>query len=156
MGRFGKPLCNGGFRRHRGGFAPAWGAEVVSSNIVGYEKIALAAGYNMVGPQFRYVGATDMVRDIADVGALDSTMAGYNNDWIFQNTMLVWDPATKGYTTYGWSGTSGTDVDGDPSYDNQWLNESLEVTTDTIPFGAGVWIQAATSGSITFTSPVAE
>ena len=29
---------------------PAWGADVVSSNIVGYNKVTLTKGYNMLSP----------------------------------------------------------------------------------------------------------
>ena len=97
---------------------PAWGAEVVSSNIVGYEKVNLVAGYNLVAPQFALVGANSLTRDISTVGILDSTMAGYDADYVTANDMLVWDAASKSYTTYGWAGTSGTDIDNDPSYDN--------------------------------------
>ena len=132
----------------------AMAAEVVSSNIVGYEKINLAVGYNMVGPQFKLVGADTTERDIASIGTLESTMAGYGADYVFANIMEVWDPATKGYIQYGWSGTSGTDVDDDPSYDNQWLDSGLEKTEDTIALGNGAWIKAATAGSITIAGEV--
>ena len=126
----------------------------MSSNIVGYQKIDLVAGYNMVGAQFVNVGSDTQERAISSIGTLDPTMSGYDDEWTYTTEMLVWDPTTLGYTTYGWAGTSGTDVDGDPSYDNQWLDAATEITTDTIDITSGVWIHTSETGTITFMGEV--
>ena len=133
---------------------PAWGAEVVSSNIVGYQKINLVTGYNMVGAQFKNVGEGTLTRPISTIGMLDSRMSGYDNEWTYTTEMLVWDPSTLGYTTYGWAGTSGTDVDDDASYDNQWLDQGTEITTDTISITSGFWIHTSETGTMTISGEV--
>ena len=65
--------------------------------------------------------------------------------------MKIWDGAN--YATYGWSGSSGTDVLDDPSLDNKWLNKDLEEVDKDVDFGIGVWIIAEKAGNITFTNP---
>ena len=150
MGRFGKPLCNGGFRRHRGGFAPAWGAEVVSSNIVGYEKISLSAGYNMVGVQFAEVGGDTKI--LSTVGELDSTMDGVDEDGDYATTMRVW--TGNGYKTYGWSGTGMSEFFDDASLDNKWLNNDMEEDDTDMTASSGFWVNAATAGTMIISGEV--
>ena len=82
-------------------------------------------------------------------------MAGYDDEWTYATEMRVWDPATKSYATYGWAGTSPETVDDMPELNNTWLDAATEATDDTIPAGASVWIKAATAGTITFTSHLA-
>lgn len=137
------------------GYVPAQAAEVVSSNIVGYEKVNLVQGFNMVGLQFQYVGdPSDTTRNISDFGSLDSTFSGYDADYSYATEMRVWDSTRQGYVYYGWSGSSGTDIDSDPAYDNQWLDSATEITDETLPVGAGVWIKAEKAGSITISGQV--
>ena len=38
---------------------PAWAAEVYSSNIVGYQKVTLQPGFNLIGAGFVQVGSGD-------------------------------------------------------------------------------------------------
>jgi len=131
---------------------PAWGADVVSSNIVGYEKISLSEGFNMIGVQFNTVGGGTL--DLATVGQLAATMPGFDEDGNYDTTMRVWNG--NGYDTYGWSGTSGTDYAEDPTLDNKWLDFStMETVSTPIPYGTAVWIKAGTAGSITFSAPSA-
>ena len=105
----------------------------------------------MIGVQFQQVGGEDLI--LANYGALDPSMAGFDEDELFATEMLLW--TGNGYTTYGWSGTSGTDVYDDDSYDNQWLDaNSMEPATSvTVPFGHAVWIKAEKAGTITFKNP---
>lgn len=52
--------------RLRRAMAPAWGAEVVSSNIVGYNKVAVTANsFDILGSQFTAIGDTTI--DIQDI-----------------------------------------------------------------------------------------
>lgn len=135
------------------GYAPAQAADVVSSNIVGYEKIQLTAGYNMVGVQFKQVGGAALT--LATVGALDDSMAGFDEDEVFATEMRVWNGI--GYDYFGWSGTSGTDVYDDPDYDNLWLDANKMETTDDITVaGSGFWIKAGSAGTMTISGEVPE
>ena len=109
----------------------------------------------MIAPQFQVVGSTDNItRNISDIGTLNEGMAGYDADYVYATELRVWDPTTFIYTVYGWSGTSGTAVDDDPSYDNQWLDQSTEKTDDTIDLGHGVWIYAEKPGTMTISGQV--
>ena len=117
---------------------PAWGAEVVSSNIVGYNKVNLSKGYNAIGVQFVNVGGDP--KTLLDVVRLDDTYDGYTSAYKFPNQMQIWNG--NGYDFYGWAGTSGTEVDDDPSLDNTWTDLGAEATDATIPYGTAVWIKA--------------
>ena len=130
---------------------PAWGAEVVSSNIVGYEKVILNVGYNMVGVQFRQVGGGNL--DLSTAGVLEDSFAGFDDEGAFANELQVWN-GVNGYTVYGWSGTSGTDVLEDPTLDNQWVDLDLAAITEEAKAGSGFWIKAATAGDITISGEV--
>ena len=129
---------------------PAWGAEVVSSNIVGYEKVTLAAGYNMIGVQFNQVGGEAL--PLADVGILGSNAVGFDEDGNYASTMEIWNG--NGYDKYGWSGSSGTDVLGNSALDNKWLNYDLEEEDGVSVAGSGFWISAATATEMTISGEV--
>ena len=133
--------------------APAWGAEVVSSNTVGYQKMSLDVGYNMIGVQFTEVNATGTAKDLMTAPQLDSTMAGFDDGGNFATEMKVWKD--NNYTTYGWSGTSGTDVLEDSTFDNKWLNVDLEEVEgeEAAPYTA-FWIKAGSAGSVTISGQV--
>ena len=85
---------------------------------------------------------------ISTFATLDASMAGFDDEIIFATEMRVWDG--NGYDTYGWTGSSGTDIMEDASMDNKWLNYDLEDNGDTLSFGEGFWIKAATPGTLTF------
>lgn len=136
------------------GASPAWGAEVVSSNIVGYEKISLVAGLNMVSAQFIPVGSSALERDISTVGVLDDTMTGYDDEYTYGTELLVWDSTRQGYTSYGWAGTSPGEIDNMPELNNTWLDAATEETEDTLATTAGAWIRAGTAGTFTVSGEV--
>ena len=124
---------------------PAWAAEVVSSNIVGYQTISLDAGYNMIGVQFVQVGGD--AKGLSTVAELDDTMDGFDEDGNYETLMMVWKD--NDYTTFGWSGTSGTDVLDDDTLDNKWLNRDLEEDiVPTLESYDAVWIKAGSAGSV--------
>ena len=54
--------------------APAWGAEVVSSNIVGYNKVDVTANsFDILGSQFTNIGETDIdIQDLITDGLSES------------------------------------------------------------------------------------
>ena len=134
----GKPAA-GRFARPAAGLAvrPAWGAEVVSSNIVGYEKITLTPGLNMIGNQFLAVGGTtfqninQMFKDSseitagADDGAADSILKwtgnGYGEIYYYDDLDMAWES----------------------------LDSPGVVSDATFAQGEGVWYKCASSSSIT-------
>ena len=118
----------------------------MSSNIVGYQKVALDPGYNMIGMQFVEVGSGD-AKALADAATLDSSMAGFDEDGFYATELMVWKNGN--YTTFGWSGSSGTDVLGDDSLDNKWLDKDLEETADELAAEDAVWIKAEKVGTVT-------
>lgn len=132
------------------GYAPARAADVVSSNIVGYNKIALPKGYTMIGVQFTQVGGED--HDLATGGVLDKTMAGPDEEGKFATEMLVWNG--NGYDTYGWSGTAGTDALEDESLNYKWLNLDAELAVGDFPLASGAWINAGEVGNVTISGEV--
>ena len=105
----------------------------------------LSSGYNIVANP--YPGAVK----ISDFGVLDSTFAGFDEDGNYATIMEVWNG--NGYDTYGWSGTSAGVYMDDETLNNKWLNLSYEASEEEIGYGHAVWIKAAGSGKITFTSP---
>ena len=131
--------------------APAWGAEVVSSNIVGYEKVAVNKGWTMIGVQFNQVGGEPL--DLGTVGVLDSSMDGFDAEGSFPNEMRVFDGTD--YTYYGWSGSSGTDLLDNADLDNQWIDTTeLAPVDEEMKPAQGFWIKSETGGTITLSGEV--
>ena len=58
---------------------PAWAAEVVSSNIVGYQKVELQPGFNFVAPQFTAVGGGDIDIQSVHLDVADDDVSGNDN-----------------------------------------------------------------------------
>ena len=134
-----------------GRVAPAWGAEVVSSNIVGYNKVNLSKGYNAIGVQFVNVGGDP--KTLLDVVRLDDTYDGYTSAYKFPNQMQIWNG--NGYDFYGWAGTSGTDVDDDASLDYTWTDLDAEAVDDVeLPAFSGLWLNVASAGTATLSGEV--
>ncbi len=127
-------------------------AEVTSSNTVGYQKLNLAAGYNMIGVPFKEVATDGATKSITEIGKLSSGFAGYDDNYDFTTRMEVWNGT--GYDFYGWAGTSGTDVDGDASLDNTWTDLDAEPVSETLQVGEGFWVKAANTGTITLAGEV--
>ena len=129
------------------GYVPASAAEVVSSNIVGYQKVSLDAGYNMIGMQFVEVGSAD-AKALSTAATLDSSMAGFDEDGNYATELKVWKNGN--YTTYGWSGDSGTEYLEDETLDSKWLNLDYEEDPEaSLDAPDAVWIKAATAGTVT-------
>ena len=133
--------------------APAWAADVVSSNVVGYQKLQLQAGYNMIANGFRIVGTEnapafqDMFADAASnaTGTLGQDTA---------DNILVW--SGDRYATYWFYDATGTE-DADPDYDKKWYDVIDDSTPSNyaIPAGKGVWfIHRGSSTTITLPSPL--
>lgn len=119
---------------------PAWAADVVSSNVVGYNKVTLTPGYNMLAPTFVYVGGGEKaIPDIFQENDFVSGESGGEADCIY-----LWE--NGGYTTtYFFSSDAG-----DAWSDDQ---DGFDETEDTIPAGLGFWFYRR-GGAMKITLPV--
>ena len=142
---------------------PAWGAEVVSSNIVGYNKIELKAGLNMLSSQFVVVGSEKTPLDLTDATNLTG-QPSFNESGDAQTTLRFWTGG--GYTYYGWAGNlTGENPDMaeeiadelgvDPAtLDNHWLDGDYAVVDDPMESGEGFWLYAKNGGTLTISGQV--
>ena len=129
----------------------ACAAEVYSSNIVGYQKVNLNEGLNLVGSQFVNVGdeaALDInkVLETTDLPGLDESLA-------FQSSLKVWTGSM--YTEYGWCDADDGTNNGMPEWDSKWLMSDLSgVAVAEIDAGEGFWIQTSAPATATFSGQV--
>lgn len=136
----------------------ACAADVYSSNIVGYNKITLNPGYNLVSAQFVPVGG-DLIGDVEEV--LNSlTLPGVDPDGDGRGyaRLMTWN--VNKYDIYEWAGTTLVDAWEWPETENKWMTAlSQDIATDvTIGVGEGFWVwldptQTYTDPKIIFTAP---
>ena len=119
---------------------PAWAAEVVSSNIVGYNKVTVPAGMTILGQQFVAVGGG--VQNIQEIKGEGLTDGGVDE-------LMVWDGS--GYTDYYFC-TEADDINGDGTA--AWGNEDWEPVDITIEPGTGMWMLTQDSATIIFAGEV--
>ena len=127
------------------GYAPARAADVVSSNIVGYEKLNLAAEtFVMGGIQFVNVGGTS-----ATLNEL------FSQTDIPEDTEIRFFDATQGKYTYfnyiedAWDDDAKEEVPG-------WANRAGDLVTSAIAgVGQGFWMKAPDESiTLTVSNPV--
>ena len=114
---------------------PAWAAEVVSSNIVGYTKVSLAEGYNIVGAQFGNVGTGGM--PVSSVQG-DNFQSG--------DQLRLWDADSNEYTSFAYY---DVDNDGGVYADDTykvnlgagWGDDDQIAVNQQIDPGTGFWIE---------------
>lgn len=128
---------------------PARAAEVVSSNIVGYEKINVPVNkMDIIGVQFQNIGSDGIVslQDIKVEG-----FDGYGSDWI-----KIYDPATYSYTTATfWGEDMGGVVDGDgKNLGPGWGDENQVAIDTTLTSGQAVWTQSEAGGKVVVSGEV--
>ena len=120
------------------GYVPAQAAEVVSSNVVGYEKITLTPGFNMIGNQFLVVGGTAF-QNINQMFK-DSTQLVAGADDSEADSILTWD------------GSSYSKVYYYDDYDYKWYDtDEADPSTTTLNAGSGFWFKHAGNETITTT-----
>ncbi len=132
------------------GYAPAQAADVVSSNIVGYQRVTLAKGFNMIGTAFQDVGKANTL-GIQNVKA--SGLTGL--DWTFAttdgDTMLVWDPVQQMYTkTLYYTGDSDPDeiMTTFGAQPGTWFDtENFKTAEDIVANGDAFWILSSVEES---------
>ncbi len=118
------------------GYAPARAADVVSANIVGYNKITLYPGLNMIGGLFQAVG-TDSSYTLQDQfqNAKGTATAGTTDGEA--DTVMKYDGTTQSYDAALFY---YADPDyPDPSFDYKWLDGNYAVTDEDVTDGRGGW-----------------
>ena len=123
------------------GASPAWAAEVVSSNIVGYDKVSLTANaYDILGLQFTGVnGATIDIQSLFGAGVEDG-----DNVLFFDGT---------GYKSYTYA---------DVTFDEDWNELAAGWQDDdtgfraerTVTAGEAFWILPVGTKDVTFAGEV--
>ena len=130
----------------------ATAAEVYSSNVVGYSKVAIQSGFNLIGSQYVSIGSnTDF-----DVNELMTSqdLPGLDASFAFQTVLKVWNGG--GYYTYGYCADGQGTENGEPSWDGKWLlNDMSGLASDTIRVGEGFWIKSDSPATITISGQVA-
>ena len=116
--------------------APAWGAEVVSSNIVGYEKVSLTdATYKMSGIQFVNVGGANASLNDLFVGNI-----AYGTEIMFL------DPSGA-YITYKYL-EEAYDEDND-TFVEGWGDGDEYLVSNPLANGSGFWFCPHADGDVT-------
>ena len=104
---------------------------IVSSDIVGYNTESLTGGkFNMSGVVFNSVGGGDIDLNDMTFPGVTGTDSDSTSD-----TILVWDPATSGYTTYWYYYEAGAAAD-----EIGWYGTLDEPTT--LAAGTAFWYKA--------------
>ena len=117
--------------------APAWGAEVVSSNIVGYEKVSLTdATYKMSGIQF--VGVGEVVAGLNDL---------FCGEIAYGTEIMFLDQTSGAYITYKYL-EEAYDEDADEFLPGWGAGDEYYVT-DPVPAGSGFWFCPHSDGDVT-------
>ena len=125
-----------------GRFAPAWGAEVVSSNIVGYHKLDLTANdFFIGGSQFTTVGEADTI-GVQDL--MSSGLAEGDSIQFFQGSS---------YHTFTYY---------DVNFDEDWNEigagftdeETGTIGTKEVSLGEAFWIKTGANTTVVFNGEV--
>ena len=134
--------------------APARAAEVVSSNIVGYEKINVPVNaQNIVGVQFKAVGGTDDAISLQSLSPEGYSARG--TDWI-----MIYDPVTSAYTkAFYWGEEADGGVYESPDEDADclgpgWGDSNQTVIDIDIKNGEGFWTKSVAGGTLTVSGEV--
>ena len=129
-----------------GRFAPpARAAEVISSNTVGYMKLTMKPGFNMLPGQFVTVGNEDLV-PIADMFS-DVENATANRDMTIADRIDTWDATEQKYVSYyRMTNRQGT---------SKWWGKDGDTTTPTEDafedYGLGAFYYSQSETDITLT-----
>ena len=122
---------------------PAWAAEVVSSNIVGYQKVTLQPGFNFVAPQFTAVGGGAIDLQSIKLDVADEDASGNDNIQILDEggatlATYFWYPADWfGGEHSGW-------IDGDTG----------ELVEESLANGLSVLVDSADTATVTIAGEV--
>ena len=129
-------------------------ADVTSSNVVGYQNIAINPGFNMIAFNFQPMDGTEDIKIADFVQNKDELVAGTNTG--DSDQIQVWDGST--FTTYFYKAKKTT-MPGKFTQGPAWVKNgaTTTITTDTIKRGSGVWFARPTdktAGEITVSGAV--
>ena len=125
---------------------------VVSSNTVGYEKITLNYGLNMVGVNFTIVGAQNGGAKLSQV-VPDSNATGvdWEGDWSRGTTLMIWNGSDYVGGRYYWTGEvpdwaqeeqkEELGLDDTYVYNNIWVDNNWMPVDPDLVIGNAFWIQ---------------
>ena len=126
---------------------------------MGYNKVTLQPGLNMLSSQFVQVGAGENSLTLLDAVKLTG-QPSFDEDFEAQTTIRFW--TGRGYDEYSWSGNlTGENPDMAEALEdelgveaatlnNHWLNGDYEIVNEEIGIGKSFWVYAKTAGTITF------
>lgn len=118
---------------------------------MGYTKIDLVEGFNLIGSQFLEVGAT--IKDVNDFIVDGSALAGLSDEGEFQTTMRVWDG--EKYTYYGWLDADDGTINEVPEWNSSWLLVDMsDIAVENMDLGKGVWLITPNAATITVAGEV--
>ncbi len=116
------------------GAQASWAEAVVSSNVVGYQKLTIpASGYALLANPFTIVGSDGEGFAINDMFTGDEENSQAGNNSALGDQLQVWDSSIQGYTTYFFSARTT------PA--KQWAAVATPrvATTETFNLGDGYW-----------------
>ena len=123
---------------------PAWAAEVVSSNIVGYQKVTLVPGFNFVAPQFTAVGGGPI-----DLQSIKLDVA--DEDVSYVDNVQILDAGGATVATYSWWPAADT-VSGEKS---GWVDgDTGDLAAINIDPGYSVLVEANDDSTVTISGEV--
>ena len=130
--------------RRRTPHAPAWAADVVSSNIVGYQKVTLQPGFNFVAPQFTAVGGDSIDLQSIRLDVADEDATGDDN-------IQILDEGGATLATYYWNPADwfGGEKSG-------WVDDNGELADVELQNGLGILIDSADDATVTVSGEVSE
>ena len=132
---------------------PAWGADVISSNVVGYNKVDLNRGYNMLAVQFNEVGGG--AQNIQDIftGNLPDMSVDEEGYPVWNAKLQTWNGV--GYDNFYWTGSVGGELFEDSSYNNVWVVGQYGDSVANVNIGVGepffIWLRSGSNVTATFT-----
>ena len=121
---------------------------VVSANTVGYTRVTLYPGLNMIGGLFQKVGVEtalslqDQFMDAKGVATAGSTDGEADTVMTYDKTHQAYDAALFFYAD---------PVYPDANYDYKWLDGNYAVTDEDVTEGRGAWYRNRKSTAITLT-----
>jgi len=124
-------------------------ADVYSSNIVGYKKVTIHPGLNMLGTGFGEIGVGS-AQDMQNIFVDEDGIAVGGGNAVESDNIITWDPTAGGglggYTTY-YKYYDG----GSPEYDNVWYFANETEITDPMATSTGFWYNSLNTTSVVMT-----
>ena len=124
--------------------APARAADVVSSNIVGYNKVSIGAGLAILGTPFVEVGSQTDSLSIQSITPANTETAG-GVDYL-----RLWDGSKYTEFFYYSAADEGVDDAGNPG----WGDRNQEAVDELLDAGTAYWVHSGTAETITVAGEV--